>query len=210
MIDRPATTDRPNPTSTSHRSMRSNFLYWLTLAVVFPATWALASAAVAKEAAHEFLDKLRERGYGEVTLDYLAYLKQNQLVPDDIAADWDFYESRAWRLAIGEAFNPKEVAERREKAQSQLEKFLKEHPDSALATEEVGEWGAMSLKEGLRLLDQAQASKDPERKVKLTAEARETLAGRQGAAQGGGRNGGQSSSPSSGQPMTSSDPSGAG
>ena len=64
--------------------MRSNFLHWLTLAVVLPAAWALASAAAAKEAAHEFLDKLRDRGYGEVTLDYLAYLKEHQLVPDDV------------------------------------------------------------------------------------------------------------------------------
>ncbi len=157
--------------------MRSNLSYWLTLAVVLPAAWALAGSATAKEAAHEFLDKLRERGYGEVTLDYLAYLKQNQLVPDDVAADWDLYESRAWRLAVGEAFNPKEAAERREKAQSQLEKYLKEHPDSALASEEVSEWGTMLLKEGLRLLEQAGVSKDPERKVKLTADARAALDG---------------------------------
>ena len=55
--------------------MRSNFLHWLTLVVVLPAACALASMAAAKEAAHEFLDKLRDRGYGEVTLDYLEYLK---------------------------------------------------------------------------------------------------------------------------------------
>ncbi|HEY1786257.1 MAG TPA: hypothetical protein VGG30_11935 [Pirellulales bacterium] len=156
--------------------MRSNFFYRLTVAVVLPAAWALASTAVAKEAAHAFIDKLRERGYGEVTLDYLTYLKEHQLVPDDVAADWDLYESRAWRLSVGEAFNPKEVAERREKAQAQLEKYLKEHPNSALATEEVSEWGAMSLKEGLRLVDQAQGSKEADRKVKLYEEARTALA----------------------------------
>ncbi|HEX4143027.1 MAG TPA: hypothetical protein VHY91_05715 [Pirellulales bacterium] len=157
--------------------MRSNFLHWLGLAFVLPAAWAVASVAGAKEAAHEFLDRLRDRGYGEVTLDYLAYLKEHQLVPDDVESDWDLYQARAWRLAIAEAFNPTEVTERREKAQSLLEKYLKEHPDSVLATEEVAEWGTMSLKEGLRLLDQAQASKDPERKAKLNGEARAVLAG---------------------------------
>ena len=155
--------------------MRSNFLYRLTAVVLLPAVWLLAATASAKEAAHKFLDKLRERGYGEVTLDYLDYLKQHQLVPDDVAADWDLYVSRAWRLAVGEAFNAKEVAERREKAQTQLEKYLKEHPDSALATEEVAEWGSMSLKDGLRLVDQAQASKDVDRKAKLNEEARVAL-----------------------------------
>jgi hypothetical protein len=179
MTGRDTTMGRSTPTfpSSLHRGMRSNFLHWLTLAVVLPAAWALSSVAAGKEAAHEFLDKLRQRGYGEITLDYLDYLKEHQLVPDDIEANWDLYQSRAWRLAIGEAFNPKEVAERREKAQAQLDKYLKEHPDSLLAIEEVAEWGSMSLKDGIRLLDQSQASKDPDRKVKLNLEARTTLGG---------------------------------
>ena len=68
------TTGRSTPTSTSHRNMRRNFLHWLTLAVVLSAACVLASAAAAKEAAHEFLDKLRERGYGEVALNELSTL----------------------------------------------------------------------------------------------------------------------------------------
>jgi cellulose synthase operon protein C len=156
-----------------HRDMPNKLLCWLSLSVFL----AVASVATAKEAAHQFLEKLRVRGYGEVTLDYLDYLKQQNLVPADMTGDWDLYQARAWRLAIGEAFNAKEVAERREKAQGLLEKYLKEHPESALAAEEVSEWGTMGLKEGLKLADQAQASKDPDpaRKTALNAEARTTL-----------------------------------
>src|ERR1700729_3045882 len=109
--------------------MRITFFHWLALPLVL----LLAASAGAKEAAQQFLEKLQARGYGETALDYLAYLKEHELVPEDMTADWDLWQSKAWRLAIAEAFNPKEVAERREKAQTLLEKYLKEHPDAPLA-----------------------------------------------------------------------------
>ncbi len=88
-----------------------------------------------------------------------------------------FTQARAWRLAVGEAVltprkSPPSAAERLGPCWKNISK---EHPDSSLAAEEVADWGTMGLKEGLRLSDQAQASKDPERKTKLIAKARASL-----------------------------------
>ena len=164
--------------STLHRSMRSNLLNWLTLAVVLPAVWALASTAVAKEAAHEFLDKLRDRGYGEVTLDYLDYLKEHQLVPDDIAAEWDLYQARAWRLSVDEAFNPKEAAERREKAQSQLEQISE--GASRLVLGRRGSWRMGHDVAERRAADFRPGPVDKGRRAKTKAERRAARRARRG------------------------------
>ncbi len=145
---------------------------WLVSLFGLSLVFALASAAPAKEEAEKFLDRLHDRGYGEVMLDYLDYLKQFNLLPEDVAANWDLYQSRGWRMSIGESFNEKEVEDRTTKAKTFLDKYLKDHPDSPEVGEEVVEWGDMSFKAGLRLLGQARITKDKEKKDALTLKAR--------------------------------------
>ena len=147
----------------------SRWLAWLfvvSLSLAFPA------AGTAKEEADKFLDQLHRHGYGEVTLDYLDYLKQFNLLPEDVAENWDLYQARGWRMAITESFNEKEVEERTTKAKTFLDKFIKGHPESADVGEEVSEWGDMSFKAGLRLLGQSRIAKDTEKKDAFTLKAR--------------------------------------
>ncbi len=139
----------------------TRLLGWLSVASLL---LGLAPAAPAKEEAGKFLDELHRRGYGEVTIDYLDYLKQFNLLPEDVAANWDLYQSRGWRMAISEAFNEKEVEDRTAKARTFLDKYLKDHSDAPEVGEEVVEWGDMSFKAGLRLLGQARMAKDTEKK----------------------------------------------
>ncbi len=135
----------------------------------------LAPAAMAKEEVDEFLEQLQDHGYGEVTLDYLGYLKETQQLPPDVTANLDLYQSRGWRMAIGEAFNDKEAEERTVKAKEFLDKYIKDHPGSPEVGEEVAEWGDMSFKSGLRLLGQSRIAKDKEKKAALILKARATF-----------------------------------
>ncbi len=146
--------------------------HWLSAGCFVGLLLALASPAGAKEEADRFLEELNRRGYGEVTLTYLDFLKQSNLLPEDVAENWDLYQSRGWRLAINEAFNDKEVEERTAKAKALLDKFLKDHPESPDVGEEVAEWGDMTFKSGLRLFAQTRITKDADKKDALMQKAR--------------------------------------
>ncbi len=149
--------------------------HWLGCLFAVSLVLTLAPQAPAKEEADKFLEELHHRGYGEVTIDYLDFLKQSKLLPEDVAENWDLYQLRGWRMSISEAFNDKEAEERTTKAKAFLDKFLKDHPDSPAVGEEVAEWGDMSFKAGLRLLGQARMAKDAEKKEALSLKARAVL-----------------------------------
>ena len=147
----------------------SRLLAWLFVAFL---SLAVSPLATAKEEADKFLEKLHVQGYGEVMLDYLDYLKQFNLLPEDVAENWDLYQSRGWRMAISESFNPTEVEERTTKAKTFLDKYIKNHPDSPAIGEEVIAWADISFKEGLRQLGQARIAKEKEKKDAAILKAR--------------------------------------
>src|SRR5262245_3551264 len=96
----------------------------LSLAVL-----SLAMSAGGEEPAREFLHAAQDRGYGEVAVDYLQRLHDSRRLPKSLTETYDLELSRSLRIAVAEAFNAGEADQRLAKAQSHLDKFLKEHPD---------------------------------------------------------------------------------
>ena len=103
----------------------------------------------AEEPALAFLRAAQEQGYGEASLDYLEQLQAAGRLPAELKETWDLELSRSYRAAVAEAFNAAEAEAQLAKAQTHLDKFLREHPDhpavaGAMESISVGPKGKMA------------------------------------------------------------------
>src|SRR5436309_548215 len=98
-----------------------------------------AAARSAKPVA-EFLRAAQEAHYGEASVDYLERLQSRGKLPADMAEVFDLELSRSYRIAVGESFNAAEAEQRLVKAQSHLDKFLKEHPNHPEVGRAIESW----------------------------------------------------------------------
>ena len=120
----------------------------------------LPAAARAEEPVLEFLRAAQDHGYGEVAIAYLEQLQSTGRLPPALAQTYDLELSRSYRAAVAEAFNAAEAETRLAKAQSHLDKFLKEHPEHAEVARAMESWGDIGLDRGLERIRQAAATKD--------------------------------------------------
>ncbi len=141
-------------------------------------TAALVSLAIpiaAEEPAREFLRAAQDRGYGEVAVDYLQRLHNAKSLPNNLAETYDLELSRSFRIAVGEAFNAAEADQRLVKAQSHLDKFLKEHADHPEVARAMESWGQIAVDRALQRMRQARATRDKDQRDKHLAAARPDL-----------------------------------
>lgn len=137
--------------------------------------WLLGAAPVcfAAEQAQEFLDRLRERNYYDVALDYLEWLAGSPLCPKAMKDTLD-YEMGV--TLIGASRFAGTIAKREQcldQARQRLEKFIKEHPKHALAGTAGTQCANVMVERGRIKAELAAApNKAAEEKKRLHAEAR--------------------------------------
>jgi outer membrane protein assembly factor BamD (BamD/ComL family) len=132
-------------------------------------------SAIAEEPVFEFLRAAQDHGYGEVSIDFLEQLRAGQRMPKELAETLDLELSRSYRVAVGEAFNAAEAEQRLAKAQTHLDKFLKEHPNHAELARAIESWGDIALDRALERLRVAASVKDKAQKEKYLSAARADL-----------------------------------
>ncbi|MEX0679463.1 MAG: hypothetical protein WD063_20475 [Pirellulales bacterium] len=135
----------------------------------------LSSPIRADEPVFRFVHAAQAHGYGEAALDYLEQLRALGRVPRELNETWDLELSRSYRAAVAEAFNAAEAETRQAKAQTHLDKFLKEHPDHPAVAGAMESWGDMTLDRALEQVRAASGLKDAALKEKHLAAARSDL-----------------------------------
>jgi len=122
-----------------------------------------------------FLHAAQSQGYGEVALDYLQQLLADGTMPKALEETWDLELSRSYRAAAAEAYNAAEAQDRMAKAQTHLDKFLKEHPEHAEVARAMESWGDLTLDRALEHLRIAGSINDPAIKQQQRDAARTDL-----------------------------------
>ena len=130
------------------------------------------AASVAEEPVTAFLCAAQDHGYGEVAIDYLEQLRTSGRVPKELDETFDLELSRSYRIAVAEAFNAAEAEQRLAKAQSLLDKFLKEHNDHPELARAIDSWGEIALDRGIERIRSATTTQDAAQQEKQLAAAR--------------------------------------
>ncbi len=130
----------------------------------------------ATEPVFDFLRAAQDHGYGEVAIEYLEQLRAAERLPVELSTTYDLEMSRSYRAAVAEAFNAAESKSRMQKAQTHLDKFLKEHPDHPEVARAMESWGDIELDRGLERVRQAVNTRDAGRKEQYLAAARDDFA----------------------------------
>ncbi len=143
--------------------------------LVAAALAACGPIAAGEEPAVEFVHAAQEQGYGEIAIDYLEQLKAAGRLPPELAQTYDLELSRSYRAAASEAFNAAEAEERIAKAQSYLDKFLKEHADHPDVARAIESWGDIALDRAINRIRLASGTRDKAQQEKQLALARTDL-----------------------------------
>ncbi len=139
----------------------------------------LAAAGSAAEVRPlEFLRELQARGYHDFAVEYLEMLQQTGELPEEIADVFDLEMSKSLRGAANRAYDAKQAAEWMDRAQTHLDKFLKEKPQHPEAVAAMVSGGSFAVDNALRLIRDAKAiaQKDKAQAAKLLGEGRARLA----------------------------------
>ena len=124
----------------------------------------------------EFIHAMEDKGYYEITAEYLNWLKSHPPMPAEVAPVWDLEMSKSLRGSAARAINPQEFEDSMNEAQKHLDKFIKEnpkHPEAAGAMESAG---LFSIDRALYHLRMARPLTDKAEKTRHLAAARELLA----------------------------------
>ncbi|MDO4558436.1 MAG: hypothetical protein Q4C47_05685, partial [Planctomycetia bacterium] len=116
----------------------------------------------------EFLHALQNRGYYDLSIDYLNRIKESGSMPGELTELWDLEMSRNLVEMSSRAYNEEESAKLLEQAKEHLSAFLEKNPDHPDASRSLTIWGDFSRNEAQKTLD---ALEDPE----LTADRRAEL-----------------------------------
>lgn len=113
-----------------------------------------AGTALATEQADEFLTGLRERGYHEITLDYLTQMETSRLAPADFRERLPYHRGVT---LIALARQTPDVDQRTalfDQASQELERFVAANPDSAASADAVLELANVLVDQAKQLLAQ--------------------------------------------------------
>lgn len=133
------------------------------------------SASFGAEQTLAFVRGLQEKGYADVSVEYLKWLRQQPNMPAEIADVFDLEMSKSLRGAANTAFNAEEAQQMTAEAQKYLDKFLKEKPDHPDAVAAMVSWGTFSVDQALQLIRASQGMADKTQQAKQLAEARKLL-----------------------------------
>jgi len=122
-----------------------------------------------------FIRGLQEKGYADVAVEYLNWLKQQPKMPEAVADVFDLEMSKSLRGAAASAFDAKDAERMKTEAQKHLDKFLKEKPDHPEYVAATVSWANFAVDQALQQLRAAQATADKGQQAKLMAEARALL-----------------------------------
>jgi hypothetical protein len=110
---------------------------------------------VAPDFGTQFLDKLRERGWHDVALDYLERAEEDPLATPEFLADVD-YQLAVTRASLArEAVGDKERQSLQEQATAGLEKYAQQHATSRNAIDALSRLSNMLAEQALLALNKA-------------------------------------------------------
>ncbi|MBI3836876.1 MAG: hypothetical protein HY288_02935 [Planctomycetia bacterium] len=147
----------------------------LVYGLILAAACGFAGRLHAEEPVFEFLHAAQDAGYGEVAIDYLEGLRAGGRLPKELAETLDLELSRSFRIAVSESFNATEAEQRVAKAQTHLDKFLKEHADHPEVGRAIESWGDIALDRAVQRMRLARGTKDKAQKEKYLTAARADL-----------------------------------
>lgn len=150
------------------RRHASSLLLWIAALAT-----SLPSLAGEPGSTRQYLQRLRERGFADLAVDYLESAKTAGRLPDDLAEVFDLEMAESLLRLAGEASSPDHVEHRLAAAQHRLESFLaehKEHPELAAANRLSGDIASQRAKLLIRL-----AESDEARRPQRAEEARNAL-----------------------------------
>ncbi|MGD0382377.1 MAG: hypothetical protein ABSA77_02570 [Thermoguttaceae bacterium] len=119
-----------------------------------------------------------QKDYGDMAVDYLNMLKQNDDLPEELRESWDLEMSKSLRSAARDArdaYNVEDSESLMREAEKHLTKFLREKPDHPEASEARAMWADFSMDKALKNLRSAQTNVDKKQKEKLLDDARTAL-----------------------------------
>ncbi len=119
-----------------------------------------------------FVRGLQEKGYADVSVEYLKWLRQQPNMPAEVADVFDLEMSKSLRGAANSAFNAEEAQQMTVEAQKYLDRFLKEKPDHPDAVAAMVSWANFSVDKALQQIRAAQGMADKSQQAKLLIEAR--------------------------------------
>ena len=115
-----------------------------------------------------FVQGLREKGYHDLAIDYLARLRAAKDTPAELRLLLDFEEGRALIDAGLHASDPDRAKEQFDLARTKLEAFIKKNPDRAEYSEAVVALAHLLYERGRNAMIQAdEAPAKPEKDVKV-------------------------------------------
>jgi len=154
------------------RAFRVVAVSCLGLALIFS-----PGAVSAGDGSLQFLQALRENGYGDMAVEYLRILDKRPDLPKEVRDVWDLEMSRSLQAAAADAYDAREYERLTAQSRKHLEKFIGEHPDHPEIASAMISWGEYLGQRALERLGAARraAGKDEESRTKLLAEAREEL-----------------------------------
>jgi tetratricopeptide (TPR) repeat protein len=121
----------------------------------------------------QFLHKLQQGGFGDMAVDYLKTLKEQNKLPAALTDVFDLEMSESLRAAANVTYDEKESDLMKAESRKLLEKFLKEHADHPAADAARAAGAEYQLKETilrLQLVKPLAAAKDKEGKAKYEKE----------------------------------------
>ncbi len=115
--------------------------------------------AVAKEPQLDFLQGLREKGYGDMAVFHLEQLKATKL-PEELVDIYELELGLSKVIWAGEAFNAEQANTRLNQAQGHLEGFIKANPKHDSVIQAIDGLGSMLFKRGDFEIKIARVTKD--------------------------------------------------
>ncbi len=146
----------------------------LSMALALAALGAIAPAA-ARAAddprfALAFVQGLRERGYYDLALDYMAELRADKNLPADVKAKLDYEEGRTLTDAATHGSDPDVAKRQLDQARERLEAFIKANPGKPETVEALVDLAHLLYERGRNATIEADEAKTPaEKETKLVA-----------------------------------------
>ena len=119
-----------------------------------------------------FVQGLRDRGYYDLAIDYLANLRNEPSLPAEIKVRLDFEEGRALIDAATHGSDPDVAKEQLDRARGRLDAFIKANPNKPETIEALVELAHLLYERGRNTAIMADEAKTPAEKEAKLAEAR--------------------------------------
>jgi tetratricopeptide (TPR) repeat protein len=132
----------------------------------------LTALGAADERYLDFVHRLQERGYGEISIQYLDRLNALPDPPDEVREVWELEMGKSLRIAADEAPNADQTQKRLADALAHIDKFLKENADHPAAAEALAALGDISMQRGQLLIKSARNATDKTKQGELFTNAR--------------------------------------